>query len=356
MKQNLTNLIKKLILPLLMISLIIRFVIDFNSLINVEMSLNPYTPNQNTTIYAAYSENGTIPDYVVNYLRLLKEISPNIIYITDNPIKKKEISKLKPYVTHLIATRHQEYDWGSFKRGFNWLKKNNYLNDLASPTQKTKGEAFATGKINCCAMSSATNDVHQKEYTSECRCSYDSDLASPLLILANDSTIPTTHSFAPILADMKQKNPHFYGLTANQDGTYHIQSYFLIITPSMYNHPAFANYLNNVTKQKDGLNVAYAYEVPFTQHFANLGFTHSTYIDYNSLSYLPLNDKNCYPLTMLTKYKTPLLKMRTFTNRLNVQESRRLVFSWLKNNAPQSYNDLIKHLKNINSPYLNENR
>ena len=124
----------------------------------------------------------------------------------------------------------------------------------------------------------------------------------------------------------------------------------------MYNHPAFANYLNNVTKQKDGLNVAYAYEVPFTQHFANLGFTHSTFIDYNSLSYLPLNDKNCYPLTMLTKYKTPLLKMRTFTNRLNVQESRRLVFSWLKNNAPQSYNDLIKHLKNINSPYLNENR
>lgn len=310
MKQNLTNLIKKLILPLLMISLIIRFVIDFNSLINVEMSLNPYTPNQNTTIYAAYSENGTIPDYVVNYLRLLKEISPNIIYITDNPIKKKEISKLKPYVTHLIATRHQEYDWGSFKRGFNWLKKNNYL----------------------------------------------SDLASPLLILANDSTIPTTNSFAPILADMKQKNPHFYGLTANQDGTYHIQSYFLIITSSMYNHPAFANYLNNVTKQKDGLNVAYAYEVPFTQHFANLGFTHSTFIDYNSLSYLPLNDKNCYPLTMLTKYKTPLLKMRTFTNRLNVQESRRLVFSWLKNNAPQSYNDLIKHLKNINSPYLNENR
>ena len=310
MKQNLTNLIKKLILPLLMISLIIRFVIDFNSPINVEISLTPYTPNQNTTIYAAYSENGTIPDYVVNYLRLLKEISPNIIYITDNPIKKKEISKLKPYVTHLIATRHQEYDWGSFKRGFNWLKKNNYL----------------------------------------------SDLASPLLILANDSTIPTTNSFAPILADMKQKNPHFYGLTANQDGTYHIQSYFLIITPSMYNHPAFANYLNNVTKQKDGLNVAYAYEVPFTQHFANLGFTHSTFIDYNSLSYLPLNDKNCYPLTMLTKYKTPLLKMRTFTNRLNVQESRRLVFSWLKNNAPQSYNDLIKHLKNINSPYLNENR
>ncbi len=326
MKQNLTNLAKKLILPLIMVSLIIRIIIDFNSPINVETTLNSYIPNQTTTIYAAYSENGTIPDYVINYLRLLKEISPNIIYITDNPIKKKEISKLKPYVTHLIATRHQEYDWGSYKRGFNWLKNNNYLaprnSDLASPSQKTK----------------------------------DSDLASPLLILANDSTIPTTHSFAPILSDMKQKNTHFYGLTANQDGTYHIQSYFLIITSSMYNHPAFANYLNNVTKQKDGLNVAYAYEVPFTQHFANLGFSHSTYIDYNSLSYLPLNDKNCYPLTLLTKYKTPLLKMRTFTNRLNVQESRRLVFNWLKNNAPQSYNDLIKHLKNINSPYLKENR
>ena len=419
MKKKIIKYIPQIIITLLLIKVSFFCYIDYNSPINVEISLNPYTPNQTTTIYAAYSSDGKIPNYVINYLKTLKEISPNIIYITDNPIHKKEISKLKPYVTHLIAQRHNEYDWGSYKIGFNWLKKNNYLitkhcdcalntpecrcsydsdlaspkqepkgkdiakkmtncctissatnnlqqnenkrecrcsddSDLASPKQEPKGEAVAMGRINCCAMSSATNDVYPKEYTRECRCSYDSDLASPLLILANDSTIPTTPSFASILADMKHKKTDFYGITANQDGTYHIQSYFLIITAPMYNHPNFAQYLNSVTQQQDGLTVAYRYEVPFTQYFANLGFTHSTFIDYNALSYLPLNDKNCYPLTMLTKYNTPLLKMRTFTNRLNVQEPRRLVFNWLRKNKPDTYKDLITHLKNINSPYLNE--
>ena len=313
MKNILTKYAIKLIIPLLMVSPLLKAYLDFNSQINVDISLNKYIPNQTTTIFAAYSQDGMIPDYVISYLKLLKEISPNIIYITDNPIKKKEISKLKPFVTHLIASRHEEYDWGSYKRGYNWLKQNGYLEN-------------------------------------------NNNFSHPLLIFANDSTIPTTTSFAPILSDMKLKNTDFYGITANQDGTYHIQSYFLIITPQMYNHPNFAKYLNNVIKQKDGLTVAYRYEVPFTQYFTNLGFSHSTYIDYKLLSYLPLNDKNCYPLTMLTKYNAPLLKMRTFTNRLNVQESRRLVFNWLRKNQPETYKDLIKHLKAINSPYLKENR
>ena len=296
---------KKLIL---IISIIFLFVVIALT------SLYFYNTPTRYAIFAGYNANQTIPNYVITYLKGLNDVTNGVVYIADSPLKDGELKKLKDInILYTQHTRHEEYDWGSYKRGYNWLKQNGYLEN-------------------------------------------NNNFSHPLLIFANDSTIPTTTSFAPILSDMKLKNTDFYGITANQDGTYHIQSYFLIITPQMYNHPNFAKYLNNVIKQKDGLTVAYRYEVPFTQYFTNLGFSHSTYIDYKLLSYLPLNDKNCYPLTMLTKYNAPLLKMRTFTNRLNVQESRRLVFNWLRKNQPETYKDLIKHLKAINSPYLKENR
>ena len=68
-------------------------------------------PTQNTAIFAAYSTDGTVSNYVVHYLKALKEIAPNIIYITDNPIKRSALKKIQPYITHLEAQRHGEYDW-----------------------------------------------------------------------------------------------------------------------------------------------------------------------------------------------------------------------------------------------------
>jgi lipopolysaccharide biosynthesis protein len=268
--------------------------------------ISPFIKGKNTAIFAAYSADGNISHYVITYLKTLKSVAPNIIYITDNKLSPKAIHKLSPYVTHIEAARHGEYDWGSYKRGFNWLKDNDYLNKTAN------------------------------------------------LILANDSVLLVKPSLKPIFAEMSSK-ADFWGITANQDYTYHLQSYFLTLTPKVYLHPEFDRYLNNVTKQPDGLTVAVRYEVPFTQHFENLGFTHAAYIPYEHLSDLELNDKNCYPLTMLSKYHAPFLKMRTFTNRLNIQVPRRLVFEWLKKHAPVAYFDLIKHLTKINSPYLREN-
>ena len=355
--------LRKLPILLCMVAMLISFTIDYTTQRNINITLSPLQSDKNTAIYAAYSEDGTISDYVVTYLKKLKEIAPNIIYVTDNPMSKNELRKIKPYANHVIAHRHGEYDWGSFKRGYNWLMSQNGTNhdgNLAHPKFKTERDSVATGGIKHDAVSEFTTAVYKKGYTSECRRSYDGDLARPhprpLLILANDSTIPLTESFAPLLADMQQKEADIYGITANIDGTYHIQSYFMILNEKAYTNPNFAQYLNNVKKEKDGLTVAYRYEVPFTQYMQNLGYKTATYIPYESLQHLPLNDKNCYPLTLISQYNMPLLKMRTFTNRLTVQEPRRLVFSWLKKHKPQAYKELIKHLTKIKSPYLSENK
>lgn len=276
--------------------------------IDTVQTLSPIIPNKNVAIFSAYSADGSIPAYVISYLRKLKAIAPNIVYVTDNKIKHNEIKKLKPYVNQLIAGRHNEYDWGSYKRGFNWLKEN----DALSP--------------------------------------------QVLLILANDSTLAVIDKFQPLIDDMHVQNADIYGITANQDGKYHIQSFFMILSPKIHQTAAFDAYLNLVKQEPDGLTVAYKYEVPFTNFFVEMGGKAATYIPYENLSYLPLNDKNCYPLTLLSKHKAPFLKMRTFTERLNVQEPRRLVFSWLKKNNAQAYKELLVHLRKINSPYISDAR
>lgn len=268
--------------------------------------ISPFIKGKNTAIFAAYSADGSISHYVLTYLRALKKVAPNIIFVTDNNMSLKSIHKIAPYVTHIEAKRHGEYDWGSYKRGFNWLKEKGHLDKVAQ------------------------------------------------LILANDSVLLVTPSLKPLFEQMANR-ADFWGITANQDYQYHLQSYFLVLTPKIYQHPSFADYLSQVAPQPDGLTVAVRYEVPFTKHFEDLGFSSAAYIPYDSLADLPLNDKNCYPLTMLSKHHAPFLKMRTFTNRLNVQEPRRLVFQWLKQNNSLAYYDLIKHLEKISSPYLKDN-
>lgn len=307
MRVPISRNLRNILYSLLLLSFVLHMVMSYRAEINVTEDFKPYQVNQNTAIFAAYSTDGTVSDYVISYLKALKEVAPNIIYITDNPIRRADIDKISPYITRLEALRHGEYDWGSYKRGYNWLKENRYLNK--------------TG----------------------------------LLILANDSSLLVAESLKPIINAVPQ-DADFYGITANQDGTYHLQSYFLVFKPQVYLTPAFNEYLNQVKHEPDGLTVAYQYEVPMTAFLESLGFKSAAYIPYDKLQFLPLNDKNCYPLTLLSKYHAPFLKMRTFTNRLDVQEPRRLVFQWLKKNAPLAYKDLIKHLKKINSKYLEEDR
>lgn len=320
MLKKYTPLLSQIAVVLVLLSYLIRFVYSDRQPVAVDYQLTPYTAGENAAVFAAYSADGTVPDYVLTYLKKLKQIAPNIIYVTDNPIKRGEIKKLEPYITHLTAYRHGEYDWGSYKRGVNQLKA--YTN--AAPQQGFHSR------------------VQSQNF--------------PLLILANDSALPVAETFTPILEKMTADKADFYGITANTDGTYHLQSYFLVLNPEVWQHPSFAEYLNAVKPEVDGLTVAYRYEVPFTTYLEEQGFKSGAYIPYDSLQHLPLNDKNCYPLTMLSRYNTPFLKMRTFTNRLNVQEPRRLVLNWLKKHTPDAYAELIAHLKHINSPYLKDTR
>ena len=133
--------LRKLPILLCMLALIISFSLDYTTKRDINLTLTPLQSDKNTAIYAGYSEDGTISDYVITYLKKLKEIAPNIVFVTDNQMSKRDLNKIRPYVNHIIAYRHGEYDWGSYKRGYNWLMTQNLPRHPSEPNGEVKGSS-----------------------------------------------------------------------------------------------------------------------------------------------------------------------------------------------------------------------
>lgn len=80
-------------------------------------------------IFASYDKNGIIHDYVIEYLKYLKEIADKIIFIADNYADEQEQNKLKWLVDYVKFSTHGEYDFRSYKRGYYFAKNNGWLDN-----------------------------------------------------------------------------------------------------------------------------------------------------------------------------------------------------------------------------------
>ncbi|MCM1324697.1 MAG: rhamnan synthesis F family protein [Acetobacter sp.] len=255
------------------------------------------TPHKRYAVFAGYNKNGTIPPYVITYLKGLNEVADGVVYIADSTLNEGEAQKLNGLVIHTEHKRHNEYDWGSYKRGYNWLKDNGYLKNA-------------------------------KE-----------------LIFANDSTYAPLGSFKPMFKEMdKRKNLDFWGDSQNTHFTTHLQSYFLVFRRPLFTSQAFHRFVNNVTHQPHDSMYITEYEVQFTPRFAGLGYTWQPYIPYHKLQYLNMSDKNSYPYTLITKYNHVFLKRRTFTEKLMILEDRNELLRYIAQTYPENYKDISQDI------------
>ncbi len=77
-------------------------------------------------IFAGYDKDNIVDDYVVYYIKELKKIA-DIIYVSDCNMLDSELEKISGYCIHIINGRHEEYDFGSYKRGYLYAKENDIL-------------------------------------------------------------------------------------------------------------------------------------------------------------------------------------------------------------------------------------
>ena len=79
-------------------------------------------------LLAAYDRNSQVGPALTRYAEALSRHG-DVIAVMDNECSESQLERLTPYTVHTEAHRHEEYDFGSYKRAFNWAKSHLRLED-----------------------------------------------------------------------------------------------------------------------------------------------------------------------------------------------------------------------------------
>ena len=220
-------------------------------------------------VFAHYDKDNLIDDYVIYYLKALNKIADDIVFVSCNNIENKD--SLSGVVSHIIDEKHNEYDFGSYKRGYLYLKDN--LSD------------------------------------------YDE------LVFVNDSCFGPLYPLEKVFDDMSNEVCDFWGITKNYFGSVkgkrpikrpHVQSYFLVFKKNVFMSDIFSNFIESVKEENDKQNVIFNYEIGLSEILEKSGFKSSSLVK----SY-----KNVDNITVLRWYqillkdKMPFIKTSIFRNK-----------------------------------------
>lgn len=212
------------------------------------------------TIFSHFDSNNLIEDYVVFYLSELSKLS-DIIFVSDcNQISDIELQKIKPYIINSIIENHGEYDFGSYKKGYQFALSNNILNDYEE------------------------------------------------LIFANDSCYAPIFPFGEMFKTMSAKTLDFWGVTSNFNTyfskEFHIQSYFIVFTKRVFFSDVFKDFVLNIRKENDKKSLIEKYEVGLSKYLTDFGYKFDVYSNFSKKHYAShiLYYKN------LLKEKVPFVK------------------------------------------------
>ncbi len=167
-------------------------------------------------LFAAYDPEGVVGSSLIWYLRCLDACGDIILYM-DNACTEEELSKLDGYCIHSGASRHNEYDFGSYKRAFLWASENL---DLAS---------------------------------------YD------YLYLVNDSVFGPLGEIEAVLEKMEALGKGAFSLVLNpHKRNPHLQSWFIGMGREVFAQEFFREFIGSV-RVHDKLDVCELYESGFTR-------------------------------------------------------------------------------------------
>lgn len=256
-------------------------------------------------VFAHWDKDNIIDDYVIFYLKALKEVCSTIIFVSDCDLETIEKNKLTGIAEYVLAEKHGEYDFGSYKRGYFYAK------DLGLEFEE--------------------------------------------LLLANDSLYGPFSSLATIFSKMNTKHCDYWGLTRNtfgikltskgQDFCYcpHIQSYFLLLKQQTFR--VFEDFIKTIKPEKTKEEIVIKYEMGLNIVLKQNGFKNRVFINkYKHTENCTL--RKCDSL--IKKYKFPFVKTSVPRQGLPFLE----IQDW-KSVIPPSYpeNLIEKQLQRLSNPY-----
>lgn len=239
-------------------------------------------------IFASYDKNGIIHDYVRTYLSQLREVSDCIIFVADNECCETETKKISSLVDAMLCQWHGEYDFGSYKRGYQLAEKNGWLDE------------------------------------------YDE------LILCNDSCF-CIGSLIPMFEQMESEPYDFWGATGSTEIEKHLQSYFLVLKREVFSSETFRQYITSVEKKAGFFEVVTSYEVPLMGILETNGYRGGAFFfDFGK------ENPTFKPLHLLG-VGIPLVKRKVFSTVNYSSESVALLLKNLNERNPESVRDIFSY-------------
>ncbi len=230
-------------------------------------------------VFASYSKENKIGDDILFYLKELNKITNGVVFIMDNPIDETEAKKLEGLTIYHKCEKHNEYDFGSYKRGFFYLKEKG-LTDNADE-----------------------------------------------IIFANDSCFGPLKPLCNFIKQWEKDNkPDLYGITINNYGFKystkpivpeyipHIQSYFFLVTKDIFEKDFFINFMSSIKHFDNFEEVVKNYEIGLSDVIKRNGFDLKGYFKFDNFKKDPTLEEKPMFLTIkkgfFIKKKNELVKSR----------------------------------------------
>lgn len=164
-------------------------------------------------VFAHYDSKGIVHEYVFFYLKELRKVSDTIIFVSDGTIRFQDKKRLTQYADVVLDEKHGEYDWGSYKRGYFFLKDR--------LTQKDE------------------------------------------IVFCNDSVFGPLVPFKPIFKKMEKQETDVWGMNTASEAF--LMSFFLVIRSSVFQKDYLHRFMKNIVREKTKECVVEKYEKGFSK-------------------------------------------------------------------------------------------
>src|SRR5882724_3673228 len=177
-------------------------------------------------IFAHYDGDVEIKPYVVTFLRGLREVCNEIVFVSTTALSEVELGRVRPFCERTYLRANAGYDFGMWQHALSELELSN---------------------------------VDE-------------------LVLTNSSVFGPVYPLAPIFEQMAARDCDFWGMTDSFEIRWHLQSYFLVLKRQALLAPAFSRFFSGVLPYRDKDQVIRSYELGLTQFLREHGLKPDAFV------------------------------------------------------------------------------
>ena len=231
---------------------------------------------ENLCIFAHYDPDDVVDDHVLRYIRSIGECGFAVVVVSTSKLSGRPLELLKRSCAEIILRDNIGYDFGSWSTG------------LARYKGRFSGN----------------------------------------LLLANDSVYGPIGSLAVAVARLTARDADFYGMVKSRQFVPHLQSWFLLFRPQVWQHRAFNSIFRQQPLNASKQEIISRYELAATEQLHRAGFRSGSLYSADLLKFTP-NPAHFLWRELLENYDVPFVKVGLLTHNPsqvgNVDEWRRVV-------------------------------